>query len=157
MSHVLAVQHVLYNKSHCTEMSGAAFILEVSNSVDAMELETVCQRLKLSGICVYDRNKFPVNWNRRLLSNTTYQIVLSFCVANSSHSSASLLLLYVIMALDVSRTPEYRIAKCNLIVRRSKERVISDENDYPYWNIFWNLDLDTISRFQDCCEKVTCL
>jgi hypothetical protein len=61
MSQVLVVQHVLYNKCHCTEISGAAFILDVSNSVDAMALETVCQRLKLSGICVYGRNKFSVN------------------------------------------------------------------------------------------------
>jgi hypothetical protein len=157
MRHVLAVQHLSYNKSRCAEMSGAAFILEVYNSVDAMALEVVFQRLKLSGICVYRRNTFHVNWNQRLLSNPPYQIVLSFCVANSSHSSASLVLLYVIMALDVSRTPQYRIAKCNLIVRRSKERVISAENIYPYWNIFWMLDSETIARSQDCYEKVTYL
>lgn len=42
-------------------MSDAAFIWEVSNSVDAMALETLCQRLKLSGICVCGRNEFPVN------------------------------------------------------------------------------------------------
>jgi hypothetical protein len=157
MSHILEVKHSLYYKSRYTEMSRAAFIFEVSNSVDAMALEIVWQRLKLSGICVYGRNKFTVNWNQRLLSNPTYQIVLSFCVANSSHSSASLVLLYVIMALDVSRTPQYRIAKCNLIVRRSKERVISAGNIYPFWNIFWILDLETIASSQDCYEKVSCL
>jgi hypothetical protein len=39
LSHVLALKHLLQNKNQYTEMSGAAFILEVSNSVDAMAFE----------------------------------------------------------------------------------------------------------------------
>jgi hypothetical protein len=127
MSHVPAVKHLFDNRSHILKLV-ISQRWSILYTLWHLSVETMCQRLKLSGICMYGRNKFPVNWNQSFPSIRTYQILLSFCVANSSHSSASPVLFYVIKALDVLRTPEYRIAKCNLILRLSKERVISAEN-----------------------------